>query len=159
MLLGDVAAEWAALEHEMEWLFGHLLPTYDPSPKTAGGLPRSVFHIHALIIFQSLDSLAQRRKLLERIGKRVILDQGLFKELKDELIPAIRKAGELRNDLIHAKWCISEEYPDDLIQFRIIEGNLVYTELDFNKAIDRIVSTKDTIAKFTIKVRNSLRGK
>jgi hypothetical protein len=161
-LLACIGAEWASLESEMGWLYAFLLPRYSESPKgkmAPIAIALTQAHPVALEIFGELVSLGQRLTLIRTIIRWRIPDIALRADINDKLLPAINKAGNLRNKFLHTRWVVCEKYPDALIRYGVFTAPEVYMESDFNEAIDRIIATRNSIVKIHDKVREAIHGK
>lgn len=111
-------------------------------------------------IFQALESIHKRTDLLHKLASTLITKKSLIAELKDDLVPQIKKAGCRRNDLVHAYWGINdEEYPDAVLLIKTPGKFMVYKESDFNEVLDLIIATDKAVCKFEDKVRKHLRWK
>ena len=150
-LLGVVSAEWSNLDSHIMFLYALLMGRYLPSPP--GFTPP--LHPVALQVFDTLETQRLRLDLLEKLGKWLIKDEELLEELKSKVLPSIKRASKLRNALVHADWGIANEYPEDLILKPTFGHHMVYTEDDFNEAINRILNARDAIVAFEQKLRKA----
>ena len=154
ILLGVVASEWSALESDLTFLYGSLLRKTMPHDREAG----PPVHPVGLQIFETLVTHEPRLRLIEKLAKLLIKDKGLLREIDETVIPELKQVSKKRNNRIHAYWGFNdEEYPEALIKI-LGPGNFeVYEESDFNKAIESILSTADTVHNFEKRVINYLR--
>lgn len=148
-LLGAVAAEWAFLEQSVMGFYAYLMGRYLPR------LPGWSAPVHpvALQVFDTLETQRLRLDLLRKLTKWIVRDASLVVELDDQVLPAIRKAGVLRNTLLHSSWGISPAYPEAIIRMPVFGHQLVYQATDLNEAIDRIIAARRMLMGLETKVR------
>jgi len=156
-LLGVLCGQWSWLECNMSWLCSMLLGKYTPHNQRKG--PPT--HPLGIQIFEALPNIHSRLELLQGLaGNLIPPDHKLTKELKDTVLPSIKRAATRRNHFIHTWWSLSKEYPDALLRgSSTADIWMVYEASDFREAINLIVNASHTVSKFTIKVRKFLRGR
>lgn len=150
-----VASEWAALEEELILLFTYALmpvgPWADGTWSRAPG-PAAV----AFRAWEAMDSLRPRLDFISRVG-RTRLPDDLLKEFTSEVAKEIRSRAGERNRVVHGRWNVSPEYPEDLILVSP-DGNLRYTVKDFEDIAKRINVTISMLADFWHRVRERVRS-
>lgn len=151
-LLGAVTAEWALLEGHVMHLYAYLMGVY--LPRSPGYEPP--IHPVALQVFDTLETLRLRMNLLRKLGSWVLKSEALERELNETVIGSIERASKMRNSMLHAKWGIAPEYPDALILLPTFGHPMVYSEGDFQEAIDRIAEARSQLGQFEIKARSHL---
>lgn len=160
-LLGLIASESSALESEIMYSYALLMGVFMPKKEKAslkeGMIDMPQTHPVAAQVFDTLENLPNRLRLLEKLAGWVLPENGpLIKQL-DPLIRMIKKTSRRRAAFVHAVWGIADEYPDALILVPAFGNFRAYKASDFNEAIDLIVGTKDAVTEFNIEVIALLR--
>lgn len=153
--LAVIASEWVSVEIALTFLYGTLLGKYLPHNQRKG----PPIHSAAFQIFDSVESVNRRTELIQKLAETLITRKTIIKELKETLIPLVKKACTRRNTFIHAYWGTNDKYPDALFLIRKPGDFMIYEESDFTEAIDLIIAADHAIAKFEDEVRKHLRWK
>lgn len=150
-----MASEWGNVEVGLSFLYATLLGKYLPHSQRQG----PPVHPIGMKIFRAIESIHKRTELLKQLAAELITKKTLIEELRDRLIPRIRKAAKRRNTLVHGHWGINdEEYPDAILLIENPGSFIVYQESDFNEVIDLIIEADKAVTTFEDKVIKHLKG-
>jgi len=138
-LIGAIASEWGSIDDDLGEIFD-MLTTGSPTPQ-----PWHSGSAVAAVVFSKFTSLGSKLDVIRSVASLRLSaeDVGEFGELSEKL----RRLAKERNKIVHAKWLISDEYPDDLLA--VSAGHwLRYTEKYFEEVLNRAVAVKGAVRDF-----------
>ncbi|MEP3279380.1 MAG: hypothetical protein ABJN26_25450 [Stappiaceae bacterium] len=145
-LLGAITAEWGTIENLVADIF-NIVSLSKPIPIAA----RSKSEL-ANLIFSHFRNFSSQIELIKSVMK-LRVDNEVISEF-DQLSREIRSRSKMRNDLVHTKWHVSDDYPEDLIK---ISGKywIRYTEPDLQEILNQSTNTRNNAFNFTIRLSHS----
>lgn len=134
-----IANEWSGVEEFLGALMSVLLSR-----------DRHGYAHQGHAILNALISLPAKLDAINAAARFSLKDNDLS-ELEKNLLPTIRTRAKERNKVVHAKWGVSNSYPNDLIaipNWDSAADPVRYESKDFDDIAQRISETKDALKQF-----------
>ena len=148
--IAAIASQWTEVEVRMAEL---LASAFGSSTKDQAGAHHINRNWLALSAIKEAETIRVRLKIIDATLGAILKENNssLLQEWESLKIELNRRGRE-RNEVVHGRWSIADEYPNDLI-LEMRNGNYMrYTVKDFDDILDRVISVWQQCYAFQLKV-------